>query len=87
MSHAHSLDQLAAQAESLRNSLQQTARDFEQFELNVNGVQDCMARIQKCMRMVGNERKAALSSRDTRKVMAELDDAVTEMAELLNLDD
>ncbi|MBV0931763.1 hypothetical protein [Marinobacterium weihaiense] len=87
MSHAHSLNQLAAQAEALRNSLQATARDFEQFELNVNGVQDCMKRIRKCMRMVGNDRKAALSARDTRKVMAELEDAITEMAELLNIND
>jgi hypothetical protein len=45
-----------------------------------------MARIQKCIRMVGNDRQAALANRDKRKVMAELEDAVTEMAELLNLD-
>jgi len=86
MSHANSLNELAAQAEALRNSLSQTAKDFEQFEFNVNGVQQCMDRIQKCIRMVGNDRKAALSQRDTRKVMAELENAANEMAELLNLD-
>jgi hypothetical protein len=86
MSHSHSLLELAAQAEALRNSLQQTARDYEQFEFNVDGVHSCMARIQKCIRMVGNDRQAALANRDKRKVMAELEDAVTEMAELLNLD-
>jgi len=86
MSHANSLNELAAQAEALRNSLSQTAKDFEQFEFNVNGVQQCMDRIQKCIRMVGNDRKAALSQRDSRKVMAELENAANEMAELLNLD-
>jgi len=86
MSHANSLNELAAQTEALRNSLSQTAKDFEQFEFNVNGVQQCMDRIQKCIRMVGNDRKAALSQRDSRKVMAELENAANEMAELLNLD-
>ncbi|MBP0049151.1 hypothetical protein H9C73_10415 [Marinobacterium sp. AK62] len=86
MSHANSLNELASQAEALRDSLRQTAKDFEQFEFNVSGVHDCMARIQKCVRMVGNDRKAALSHRDSRKVMAELEDAVNEMAELLNVD-
>lgn len=87
MSHAQSLHTLAAQAEALRDQLSRTARDYEQFEFNVTGVHQCMRRIQKCVRMVGNDRKAALSQRDTRKVMAELEDAVTEMVELLNLDD
>lgn len=86
MSHSNSLNELAAQAEALRDSLSQTAKDFEQFEFNVRGVHDCMERIQKCMRMVGNDRKAALSARDTRKVMAEMEDAVAEMSGLLNLD-
>ncbi len=86
MSHSNSLHELAAQAEALRENLSRTAKDFEQFEFNVRGVHSCMERIQKCMRMVGNDRKAALSARDTRKVMAELEDAVQEMAGLLNLD-
>lgn len=86
MSHSHSLHELAAQAEALRNSLQQTARDYEQFEFNVDGVHSCMARIQKCVRLVGNDRLVALANRDKRKVMAELEDAVNTMAELLNLD-
>ncbi|SIQ23792.1 hypothetical protein [Marinobacterium stanieri] len=86
MSHSNSLNELAAQAEALRDSLSQTAKDFEQFEFNVRGVHECMERIQKCMRMVGNDRKAALSARDTRKVMAEMEDAVAEMSGLLNLD-
>lgn len=87
MSHVHSLHTLAEQAEALRDQLVRTARDYEQFEFNVTGVHQCLRRIRTCVRMVGNERKAALSQRDTRKVMAELEQAVNEMAELLNLDD
>jgi t-SNARE complex subunit (syntaxin) len=86
MSHSHNLQELAAQAEALRDSLLQTARDYEQFEFNVEGVHSCMARIQTCIRLIGNQRRVALAHRDRRKVMAELEEAVTEMAELLNLD-
>jgi t-SNARE complex subunit (syntaxin) len=86
MSHSHNLQELAAQAEALRDSLLQTARDYEQFEFNVEGVHHCMARIQTCIRLIGNQRRVALANRDRRKVMAELEEAVTEMAELLNLD-
>ncbi|MDY6890484.1 MAG: hypothetical protein SVU24_02640 [Pseudomonadota bacterium] len=86
MSHSHNLQELAAQAEALRDSLLQTARDYEQFEFNVEGVHSCMARIQSCIRLIGNQRRVALAHRDRRKVMAELEEAVTEMAELLNLD-
>jgi len=86
MSHSHSLHELAAQAEALRNSLQQKARDYEQFEFNVEGVHSCMARIQKCTRLIGNDRQVALANRDRRKILAELEEAVSEMAELLNLD-
>jgi len=86
MSHSHSLLELAAQADALRNSLKETARDYEQFEFNVEGVHNCMSRIQKCIRIVGNDRQVALANRDKRKVMAELEEAVNEMAELLNLD-
>ncbi|MBS98511.1 MAG: hypothetical protein CMI01_07505 [Oceanospirillaceae bacterium] len=80
---SQTLHQLAAQAGQLHEALQDAASSMEQYEYNLTGIQRCADQIAKCVRMVGNNRTAALSARDTRKVMGELEDALEEMMELL----
>lgn len=80
---SQTLNQLARQAEQLHNALQDAANTMAQYEYNLTGIQRCANEIAHCMKMVGNERTAALSARDTRKVMAQMQDAVDELMELL----
>jgi Tfp pilus assembly protein PilN len=78
------LHQLASQAEQLHAALKDAADAMQQYEYNLTGIQRCADDIARCMRMVGNDRTAALSARDTRKVMDEMQRAVDELMELLN---
>ena len=81
---SQTLHQLADQAEQLHQALQQAADSLEQYEYNLTGVQRCAERIAQGMRQIGNERMAALSARDRRKVMEQMQDAVDELMELLS---
>jgi len=80
---SQTLNQLASQAEQLHQALQNAADSMEQYEYNLTGIQRCAEEIAHCMKVVGNERSAALSARDTRKVMASMQAAVDELMELL----
>ncbi|WP_432694954.1 hypothetical protein ACQUQP_10365 [Marinobacterium sp. YM272] len=80
---SQSLHQLANQAGELHKALADAAENMEQYQYNLSGIQRCADQISKCLRMVGNNRTAALSSKDTRKVMEELEQAANELQELL----
>ncbi|KEA63870.1 hypothetical protein ADIMK_1997 [Marinobacterium lacunae] len=81
---SQTLHQLAAQAAQLQQALAGAADSMEQYEYNLQGIQRCAEQISKCVRMVGNNRTAALSARDTRKIMDQLESATDELMELLS---
>lgn len=78
------LHQLADQAASLQQALTEAADSMEQYEYNLQGIHRCAEQISKCVKMVGNNRTAALSAHDTRKVMDQLEAATDELMELLS---
>lgn len=80
---SQSLHQMANQAAELHKALTDAANSMEQYEYNLTGIRRCADQISKCLRMVGNNRTAALSSKDVRKVMEEMEDAANELQELL----
>lgn len=67
---------LLEQADQLREGLQAAQEHSRRLNYDAVGIQECLADIQKCVRLVGNNRKAALSARDQRKVMSQLEDSV-----------
>jgi len=77
------LQQLMTQADELRNGIHQFADMSRNFEYNLAGIQRCVDTIQQCVRLVGNNRTAALPSKDQRKVMDELENAANELQELI----
>ncbi|SEF78654.1 hypothetical protein [Marinobacterium lutimaris] len=81
---SQSLHQLVRQADELHKALANTAGSMEQLQYNLTGIQRCADQISSCLRKVGNNRTAALSARDTRKVMEELELAANELQELLS---
>lgn len=85
------LKDLAAQAANLQtalaehtNSLNQASARAASMEYNAEAIREATGVIQRCMKRVGNNRVAAMSARDTRKVMAEMEEAVERLAEFLN---
>lgn len=80
---SQSLHKMAQQAGELHKALAEAAGSMEQYEYNLSGIQRCANQISSCLRRVGNNRTAALSARDTRKVMEELEQAADELQELL----
>ncbi|MBV1786590.1 hypothetical protein KQ940_00820 [Marinobacterium sp. D7] len=80
---SQTLHELAAQAAQLQHALAGAADSMEQYEYNLQGIQRCAEQISRCVKMVGNNRTAALSARDTRKVMDQLEAATNELMELL----
>ncbi len=81
---SQSLHQMAKQADELHKALAEAAGSMEQYQYNLSGIQRCANQISSCVRKVGNNRTAALSARDTRKVMEELEQAADELQELLS---
>jgi len=77
------LQQLISQVDDLRNGIHQFADLNRNFEYNLTGIERCVDTIQRCIRMVGNNRTAALASKDQRKVMDELESAANELQELI----
>ena len=80
---SQSLQQLAEQAAQLHAALQSAAGSRSQYESHQTRIQACADEISRCVRLVGNQRIAAMSAKDTRKVMAELETALEEMQRLL----
>ena len=77
------LQALIKQADALRDGLQKVHDDSKMLGYNVVGIRDCAETIQRCLKKVGNNKIAALASRDKRKVYAEMEDAVEELLELI----
>ncbi len=77
------LQQLITQADELRNGIHEFADLNRNFEYNLTGIERCVETLQRCIRMVGNNRTAALASKDQRKVMDELESTVNELQELI----
>ncbi len=77
------LETLMSQADELRTGIHDLAERTRNYQLNLAGIENCAATINRCINMVGNNRVAALAARDQRKVMAELETAARELQELL----
>lgn len=74
---------LAEQAGKLQQELQAIADNQTRVGYNLSSLQECAAEIQRLVHLVGNDRTAALSSKDVRKVMAELQDRADQLQELV----
>ncbi len=77
------LKTLRDDARRLQEGIEAVAAEMAAYENNLGGVQACALTIQKCARIAGNNRVAALAARDQRKVMEELENAANELVELL----
>lgn len=77
------LDNLKEDAARLQAGLETVAAEMNAYETNLGGIQECALKIQKCAKVLGNNRVAALAARDKRKVMDELENAALELVELL----
>lgn len=77
------LQQLMTQADELRNGIHHLVDVNRNYQYNLTGIERCVDTIQRCVKLVGNNRTAALPSKDQRKVMAELESAVEELQELI----
>ncbi|MGB0468806.1 MAG: hypothetical protein ACPGF7_14935 [Pontibacterium sp.] len=75
---------LLEQADTLRDGIKAAEEQARRLNYDAVGIQETLASIQKCVRLVGNNRMAALSARDQRKVMAQLEESVERLAELIN---
>lgn len=71
---------LLAQTATLQKSLEEASSRAANMEYNAEAIREATATIQYCMKRVGNNRMAAMSARDTRKVMAQMEDAVERLA-------
>ncbi len=80
---SHSLQQLADQAAQLHAALQQAASSMDDYRRNAEAIRGCVEQIDHCLRLVGNQRVAAMSAKDTRKVMADMEEAVSALRRLL----
>ncbi|SIS74874.1 hypothetical protein [Neptunomonas antarctica] len=77
------LKSLQEDARRLQAGLEAVAAEMSAYENNLGGIQACALKIQKCARVIGNNRIAAVAAKDKRKIMAELEDAAIELVELL----
>lgn len=77
------LKALKEDAARLQAGLETVAEEMSAYENNLGGIQACALTIEKCARLLGNNRIAALAARDKRKVMDELESAAQELVELL----
>jgi len=77
------LKSLLDQAELLREGLSEVSAKANNLNYNQAGIQKNAETIKKCVRMIGNNKVAALAARDKRKVMAELEEAADQLLELL----
>lgn len=75
------LNTLIEQADALRRGLQQAKDQASTMSVDVDQLRLITEKIQSCVNRVGNNRMAALSARDTRKVMDELEGAVNQLVE------
>lgn len=78
------LEILLQQADQLRDGLHQMHQQQKQMGFNSVGIQESAKTIQKCLKKVGNNRLAALSNRDKRKVYEEMEDAVDRLMEFIS---
>ncbi|WP_372833963.1 hypothetical protein [Pontibacterium sp.] len=76
-------DQLREHMDTLRGGIQAAHDQSRRLEYDAAGINECMASIKKCVRLAGNNRMAALSARDMRKVMGELEESVERLAEFI----
>lgn len=77
-------DELRAHMDQLRGGIQAAHDQSRRLEYDAASISECMDSIQKCVRLVGNNRMAALSARDMRKVMGELEDSVERLAGIIS---
>lgn len=75
------LKALIEQADALHRGLQTASAQANEMTLDADHLRELAATLQSCVRRVGNNRMAALSARDTRKVMAELENTVDQLVE------
>jgi len=75
---------LMQQTSSLQQSLEAASQQAASMENNAEAIREATATIKRCMKRVGNNRVAAMSARDTRKVMAEMEDAVDRLEGFLS---
>ena len=73
---------LRAGMEQLQKGIQSAYDESHQYD--TESIKSCVAKIQKCVRLAGNNRVAALSARDMRKVMGELEEAVDQLSGIVN---
>lgn len=73
---------LRAGMEQLQKGLQSACANASQYDQEA--IKSCVDKIQKCVRLAGNNRVAALSARDMRKVMGELEEAVEQLSGMIN---
>ncbi|WP_286238719.1 hypothetical protein [Neptuniibacter halophilus] len=78
------LQQLLKQADDLRDGIQKIHDQSKTMGYNAVGIRECAETIQRCLKKVGNNKIAALASRDKRKVYAEMEEAVDQLMELIN---
>ncbi|MBY4677873.1 hypothetical protein [Marinobacterium arenosum] len=78
------LKNLLSQAANLHEGLQKMSHQADSYQYNAAGIRENAQIIRSCLNKVGNNRIAALSARDTRKVMAEMEEAVERLMEFLD---
>ncbi|MDO6469930.1 hypothetical protein Q4498_17615 [Neptunomonas phycophila] len=77
------LKSLRDQALDLQLGIESVSAEMEAYENNIAGIQECALTLQKCIRIVGNNRVAAMAAKDQRKIMAQMEDTANELVELL----
>jgi hypothetical protein len=77
------LTNLQEDARRLQTGIEAVAAEMSAYEPNLGGIQACALKIQKCARVLGNNRIAAVATKDKRKIMGELEDTAAELVELL----
>ncbi|BBB29993.1 hypothetical protein [Neptunomonas japonica] len=77
------LTNLQEDARRLQAGIEAVAAEMSAYETNLGGIQACALKIQKCAKVIGNNRIAAVAAKDKRKIMDELEGAAIELVELL----
>jgi len=77
------LKSLRDQARELQLGIESVSAEMEAYENNIAGIQECALTLQKSIRLVGNNRIAAMAAKDQRKVMDQMEQAANELVELL----
>lgn len=77
------LQNLLDQADELRTGIKKMQDESKMMGYNAVGIRESAETIKKCLKKVGNNKIAALASRDKRKVYDEMEDAVEQLMEFI----